>query len=126
MLQGAELVLIPNACFIDQLRIDQLKTRAYENAVCMAMTNYGSLPFDGNSLAFDSTGKSLVPLVSGGNEIILMAEISLSATREHRKKTVWGNAWRRPRKYKKLISDDVDPVFERKDFYGKPFDRESR
>jgi predicted amidohydrolase len=126
MLNGAELVLVPNACGIDQMRIDQLKTRAFENAVAMAMTNYGSLPFDGNSVAFDATGKSLVPLVSDGEEKVLVARLSLSEMREYRKKTFWGNAFRRPRKYKEMISEEVDPVFARKNFFGRPFERESR
>lgn len=126
MLNGAELVLVPNACGIDQMRIDQLKTRAFENAVAMAMTNYGSLPFDGNSVAFDATGKSLVQPVSGGEERVLVARLSLGEMREHRKTTFWGNAFRRPRKYKQLVSDEVDPVFARKDFFKRPFDRQSR
>ena len=90
------------------------------------MTNYASLPFDGNSVAFDATGKSLVQPVSDGEECVLMASFSLGEMREYRKKTFWGNAFRRPRKYKELISENVDPVFARKNFFGQPFDRESR
>ncbi|MGD0731200.1 MAG: carbon-nitrogen hydrolase family protein [Terracidiphilus sp.] len=126
MLNGAEVILVPNACGIDQLRIDQFKVRAYENAVGVAMTNYGSLPFDGNSMAFDAKGKSLVSLVSDGEERVLMAQFGLSEMREYRKKTFWGNAYRRPRKYTEMISENVDPVFARKEFFGQPFDRQSR
>ncbi|MCL5005570.1 MAG: carbon-nitrogen hydrolase family protein [Acidobacteria bacterium] len=126
MLNNAEVILVPNACVIDQLRTDQLKTRAFENAVAVAMTNYASLPFDGNSLAYDSTGKSLVDPVSAGAEKIQIARINLHELREHRKKTIWGNAFRRPRKYKAIISEKVEPVFERKNFFGQPFDRETR
>ena len=126
MLNGAELILVPNACGIDQMRIDQFKVRAYENAVAVAMTNYASLPFDGNSMAFDATGKSLVPLISDGDERVLIARLSLSEMREYRKKTFWGNAYRRPRKYKEMISEDVDPIFARKDFFGRPFERQNR
>ncbi len=126
MLNGAEVVLVPNACGIDQMRIDQLKVRAFENAVAMAMTNYGSLPFDGNSVAFDAAGKSLVQPVTCGDEKVLVARLSLSEMREYRKKTFWGNAFRRPRKYKELISENVDPVFARKDYFGRPFERQIR
>jgi predicted amidohydrolase len=126
MLNGAELILIPNACDFGQLRIDQLKVRAAENAVTVAMTNYANLPFDGNSLAFDATGQSLFQPISFGEERILMASFSLDEMREYRKKTIWGNAFRRPHKYKELISENVDPVFARKNFFEQPFDRERR
>lgn len=126
MLNGAEVILIPNACEIGQLRADQLKTRAFENAVAVTMTNYASLPFDGNSLAFDAAGKSLVDPVSSGREKIQVARIHLRELREYRKKTIWGNAFRRPRKYTTMISDHVDPVFQRRDFFGQEFDRRTR
>jgi predicted amidohydrolase len=126
MLNNAEVILVPNACVIDELRADQLKTRAFENVVAVAMTNYASLPFDGNSLAYDSRGKSLVDPVRAAAEKIQIARINLRELREHRKKTIWGNAFRRPRKYTALISDKVAPVFERKNFFGQPFDRDIR
>jgi N-carbamoylputrescine amidase len=40
MLKGAELILTPNACRLEEKRINQFQTRAYENAVGVAMTNY--------------------------------------------------------------------------------------
>ncbi|HUZ45421.1 MAG TPA: carbon-nitrogen hydrolase family protein [Terriglobia bacterium] len=126
MLNNAEVILVPNACGFDQLLTDQLKTRAFENAVAVAMTNYASLPFDGNSQAYDSFGKSLVDLISNGAEKVQIARINLRKLREHRKKTIYGNAFRRPRKYKMLISEEVAPVFKRKNFFGQPFDREKR
>ncbi len=126
MLNNAEVILVPNACGIDELRTAQLKTRAFENAVAVAMTNYASLPFNGNSQAYDSFGKSLVDLVSDGAEKVQIARIDLRNMRAHRKKTIWGNAFRRPRKYKMLLSENVAPVFERNNFFGQPFDREKR
>ncbi len=126
MLNNAEVILIPNACGFDQMLSDQLKTRAFENAVAVAMTNYASLPFDGNSQAYDSFGKSLVDLLSNGAEKVQIARIDLRKMRAHRKKTIWGNAFRRPRKYKMLLSEKVAPVFERNNFFGQPFDREKR
>ncbi len=126
MLNNAEVILVPNACGIDQRRTEQLKTRAFENVVAIAMTNYASLPFDGNSQAYDATGRSLVDPISGGAEKVQIARINLPKLREHQKKTIWGNAFRRPRKYKAIISNKVAPVFERKNFFGQPFDREKR
>ena len=39
MLQGAELILVPNACPMDPARLAQLSTRAFENMTIMAMAN---------------------------------------------------------------------------------------
>jgi predicted amidohydrolase len=126
MLNGAEVILVPNACDIGQQRADQLKTRAFENALAVAMTNYASLPFDGNSLAYDAMGNSLVNPINSGVESLLIARLDLQALREYRQTTIWGNAFRRPRKYKALMSENVDAVFARKDFVNRPFDRLTR
>lgn len=126
MLNGAEVILVPNAWQIDPPRADQLKTRAFENAVAVAMTNYASLPFDGNSLAYDAAGNSLVDPITAGGEKVQIARINLRELREYRKNTIWGNAFRRPRKYKALISEPVEPVFERENAFGRPFDRQVR
>jgi predicted amidohydrolase len=126
MLNGAEVILVPNAWQIGQRRADQLKTRAFENAVAVAMANYASLPFDGNSLAYDAAAKSLVDPVTAGGEKVLMADINLRELREYRKQTIMGNAFRRPRKYKMLVSEKVEPVFDRKNAFGQPFDRLTR
>ncbi len=126
MLNGAELILIPNACGFDQPLIDQLKTRAYENALAVAMTNYASLPFDGNSLAYDAMGKGLVNPISDGGEKVQIARIDLRELREYREKTIEGNAFRRPRKYRELISENVEAIFARNDFFGQPFERQNR
>ena len=40
MLRGAELVLVPNACTLEQHRLGQFKARAFENMFALAMTNY--------------------------------------------------------------------------------------
>ena len=52
-LQGAELVLVPNCCNIEAHRIAQMKTRAFENKIAVAMTNYpaGHPEANGRSLA---------------------------------------------------------------------------
>ena len=43
MLNGAELVIVPNACTWDEIRTAGLKTRAFENLLGIAMTNYPGL-----------------------------------------------------------------------------------
>ncbi len=40
MLNGAELIAVPNACTWDDIRTAGLKTRAFENLVGIAMANY--------------------------------------------------------------------------------------
>lgn len=50
MLHGAELVIVPNACTWDETRTAGLKTRAFENLLGIAMTNYPGLN-RGNSQA---------------------------------------------------------------------------
>lgn len=124
MLKGAEVVLTPNACTLESLRLDQFKTRAFENATGMAMTNYAAPSQNGHSVAFDGRGQLLVQ--AGEAEGIYLAEFDLDALREHRQRTIWGNAYRRPHRYRQLLSPDIDPVFERQNGLGQPFERESR
>ncbi len=35
MLKGAEIILVPNACLKTNIRLEQLKVRAYENVVSL-------------------------------------------------------------------------------------------
>jgi predicted amidohydrolase len=105
---------------------DQVKVRAFDNAVAVAVANYANLPFDGGSVAYDARGYGLVQPLSEGVECVQIARLNLRELREYRKQTIFGNAFRRPRKYKRMIADDVDPVFARDDFLGRPFDRRVR
>ena len=56
MLNGAELILVPNACPMEINRLAQLRARAYENMTAIATCNYpDSMPgCNGNSTVFDS------------------------------------------------------------------------
>ena len=124
MLKGAELVLTPNACGLDDKRINQFQTRAFENAFGVVMTNYASPAQNGRSCAFDANGDKII--VAGKKEGVFIAEFDLNKMRNHRKKTIWGNAFRRTNKYDALISHDVDSVFIRSNDVGLPFDRTKR
>ena len=55
MLNGAELILVPNACPMEINRLAQLRARAYENMTAIATCNYpDSMPgCNGNSTVFD-------------------------------------------------------------------------
>lgn len=126
MLRGAELILTPNACELQDLRIDQFKSRAFENAVGVAMTSYASPhPYcNGHSVAFDARGELLVQ--AGEREGLFMAGFDLEALREYRSTTVWGNAYRRPHRYGPLTSMDVEEPFGRDNAFDRPFDRAER
>ena len=52
MLKGAEVILVPNCCPMEGNRISQLKTRAFENMVGIALSNYASPQANGHSIAF--------------------------------------------------------------------------
>lgn len=55
MLQGAEILLVPNACPMEGNRLSQLRARAFENMVGIATCNYayGQPDCNGHSSAFD-------------------------------------------------------------------------
>ncbi len=125
MLKGAEIILTPNACGLEHLRIDQFKSRAFENALGVAMANYAAPQCNGHSVAYDAAGGLLV--MAGEGEGIFTASFDLDALRQRRSKTVWGNAFRRPHRYGLLASMEVaEPFAERKNGFGEPWDRAER
>ena len=125
MLKGAEIILVPNACPMEINRISQLRGRAYENMVGIATVNYPAPHPDcnGHSTAFDGvaywegiSGSRDTLLIEGGNgEEILLAEFDMDMLRQYRSTEVHGNAYRRPEKYKLLLSEDVQSPFVRED-----------
>jgi predicted amidohydrolase len=120
MLAGAEVVLTPNACPLDSLRIAQFQVRAHENSMAVAMTNYPAPMHNGHSVAFGAAGEPLAD--AGESEGIAHARVDLAGLRRYRQASIWGNAWRRPSRYGALTGETKVPVFERKNFYGAPFD----
>lgn len=124
MLKGTEVVLTPNACFLDELRVDQFKARAYENAMGVAMTNYAAPKENGHSVAFDADGQLLVH--AGERKGLFFAHFDLDALREYRSKTIWGNAFRRPHRYAELSSMEIAPPFVRDTALGNRFERSER
>jgi len=124
MLKGAELILTPNACELDDRRMDQFKTRAFENAVAVAMANYPRPKHNGRSAACDGGGHVIVE--AGADEGIFLAGINLRKLRKLRAATIWGNAYRRPHRYDALTSDRVEEPFIRKNAFGEPFERTRR
>lgn len=126
MLQGAELILTPNACLLEGHRMSQFKTRAYENMVGVAMTNYAAPQANGHSAAFDAVaypldtadeGASRDTLIveAGESEGVYLATFDMDSIRAYREREAWGNAYRRPRLYKMLTATEVAPPFVRHD-----------
>jgi len=124
MLNGAELILTPNACTLEELRLDQFKIRAWENAVGVAMANYAKPDQNGHSVAYDAEGKCLVE--AGEEEGVFLATFTLDRLRERRAKTIWGNAYRRPHRYRRLLSREKEEVWRRKAVDGRPYESGGR
>jgi N-carbamoylputrescine amidase len=123
MLEGAELILTSNACTLDAHRLGQFKARAFENMTGVAMTNYASPQNNGHSVAFDAVaypvpdGEARDTLIveAGEAEDVYVASFDLESLRSYRDRETWGNAYRRPRLYKALASEEVRPPFVRRD-----------
>ena len=123
MLQGAELILVPNACPMEVNRLAQLRGRAYENMLAIATCNYpaGVPDCNGHSTVFD--GVAYLPgmegsrdtclLEAGEEEGICLARLDLEQLRRYRASEVHGNAYRRPGLYAALTETRVDPPFLR-------------
>lgn len=122
MLKGAEIILVPNSCELESHRIDQFKTRAYENMVAVTMTNYGAPQLNGHSIAFDGiafdekgTPRDMKVIEAGQAEGIYLARFDLDALRAYRAREAWGNSYRKPRTYGALAAQAVEAPFVRRD-----------
>ena len=123
MLKGAELILTPNACGLDTHRIAQFRTRAFENMVGVAMTNYAAPQNNGHSVAFDAVAYPVIDgeardtliIEAGEMEDVYLASFDMNSIRAYREREAWGNAYRRPRLYEMLTATEVEPPFVRTD-----------
>ena len=125
MLEGAELVFVPNACPMEINRLSQLRARAFENMFAVATVNYpaGQPDCNGHSTVFDGIvylpetedSRDTCVLEAGEEEGLYIADIDLRTLRAYRESEVHGNAYRRPEKYGLLISKKIDPPFIRAD-----------
>lgn len=125
MLQGAELVLVPNACPMEINRLSQLRGRAYENMLALATCNYPeTVPgCNGHSTVFDGVAylpgmeesRDMCILEADGKEGIYIAGLDLKQLREYRNCEVHGNAYRHPAKYGILTEEKIQAPFVRAD-----------
>ena len=105
-LGGAELVLVPNACELEANRLGQVRARAFENMVAVAVANSPAPQENGHStvvdpIAFDAEGRGRDPRVfeAGEGEDVCVVRLDLEALREWRRREVWGTKCRRPDTY---------------------------
>jgi N-carbamoylputrescine amidase len=100
MLNGAELIIVPNSCTWDATRTAGLKTRAFENLIGIAMTNYPGLDL-GRSQAHSCVtwraGQSVETLIAeaGEQEQILLATFNVDEIRAFRKAESWRMDYRK-------------------------------
>lgn len=123
MLQGAEIILTPNACEMEALRLGQFQARAYENMVGLALANYPAPAANGHSVAYDGIAfreidgpsRDMLVALAGEEETILTAPFDLDALRAYRAREVWGDSYRKPYAYRDLLNPDARPPFQRPD-----------
>jgi predicted amidohydrolase len=133
MLKGAEILLVPNACEMEPNRLGQLRARAYENMVGVALANYAAPQENGHSVAYQPMAYSLdgrpcdtLVVEAGEQEGIVLAAFDLEALRAWRQREVWGGAFRRPRCYGLLTTHEVAAPFLRVDAHGQRYDQSGR
>lgn len=120
MLKGAEIIIVPNACIMNKIRLDQLKVRAYENMVGIVTVNYCN--YGGNSSAFspivrDENKNELNSeiIILDENEQIKIVNFDLDEIRKYRKRETLGDAYRKPLLYNYICEEHVREPFFRKD-----------
>ena len=123
MLKGAEIILVPNCCELDEPRTCQILSRSYENMVGIAVTNYAQSKSEGNSMAFsgivypeiDGRCQDTRLVKAGKGEGVFIAEFDLDALRSYRQRETWGDAYRKPGLYSVITEDKARYPFIRKD-----------
>lgn len=127
MLGGAEVILVPNACPMAGERTNQLRSRAFENMTAIATVNYSAPDQDGHSSVFDGmvyekhghpNGQPRDQLIfeAGERENVYIATLNLDALRGYRARETMGDAYRKPRTYRRQMSNEHSvPVFDRSD-----------
>jgi predicted amidohydrolase len=93
---GAEIIVVPNACTWEPQRNLQLRSRAFEILGGVALANYPSPKCNGQSCAFDCIAwnkdgsyRDTQILKTNQEEGIFLAEFDIKAIREFRKEEQW-------------------------------------
>lgn len=133
MLGGAEIIIIPNACEMEANRLGQLRARATENMVGVALANYALPTERGHSVAYhpcafgpQERSRDTLVVEAGEQEGVYLAPFDMDEIRRWRAAETWGNSFRRPHRYGPLTSADVAEPFTRVDRRGRPYPRLER
>lgn len=120
MLKGAEIILVPNACFMSNIRLEQLKVRAFENMLGIVTVNYSNE--GGKSSAFspivrdkDKNELKSEILIMDEKEDIQIVNFDLNEVRDYRKRETLGDAYRKPLLYNYIREEHIKEPFVRKD-----------
>jgi N-carbamoylputrescine amidase len=101
MLNGAELIVVPNACDWNELRDSLLRARALDNFVGVAMANYPAPQCNGNSCAYSCVGwangseQDILIVRADEEEGIFLATFDMDAIREFKYQEQWRVDYRR-------------------------------
>ncbi len=112
-LMGAELILMPNACPLEQNRMAALRSDAYRNELAIACCNYpyGQPDCNGHSIGFDGIAwreeeagsRDMKVLEAGEQPGIYIASFPIDELREYREKEVMGERYRKKGAYGPLL-----------------------
>ncbi len=107
---GAEVILAPNACRLDNFLSDILRVRAIENALCLAVANYPAPKEDGHSAVIDPQGRFVCRL--SAEPEIRVVDIPLQPLKDYRSRTDWwGDTFRKEHAYAPLLAPAIPPPF---------------
>jgi 5-aminopentanamidase len=104
---GADVILVPQATACTAMfpiHREQLRVRAFENEVYVAMSNWGGPVFRGYSMIIDPTGEVLK--LGSEQEEILIADLDLDQLRKLRENGIYGRHHRNPGTYGPLLTKD--------------------
>lgn len=120
MLEGAEIILVPNDCGSMRPRLQALSTRAYENMCGVAMANpngknagnscaYSPICWDDNEECIDNT----LLIADDETEGLFYAEFDMDAIRTYREREMMGNTFRKVSAYSELLNNEIKYPFIR-------------
>jgi predicted amidohydrolase len=103
-LGGAEVILVPNACELGEsapevgdVRLAQLRSRAFENLVGVAMANYAAPQHDGHSCAYYPDGATAA--LADDRERVVLVDLDLERVRAFRRREAARMTARQPGLY---------------------------
>lgn len=114
-LAGAELVVVPNACLICDDTLGQLRSRAFENMIAVAMANYPLPDMNGRSCVFDGIAveagrpRDHQIFVADGRPGLHLVDLDLPRIRRYRAEGIWQSSRRRPAAYRRLAGNNLMP-----------------